>query len=161
MDKNGKIGGKVSIIDIAVIVLILAAVLGIGVRFMSSATTAAKSDVALKYVVKVSAVRGFTVDALKKGELLTDKKSEKELGKITDVQEDAAKIQSTTADGKIKWAELPDKYNCMVTVEAQGRESDNVYILDDTTEIAVGREVELITKYVKTTGEIVKVEVAE
>ena len=70
-------------------------------------------------------------------------------------------MQSTTADGKIKWATLPDKYTCMVTIEADGRESEDGYILDDTTELSVGRSVDIITKYVKTSGEIISVEVME
>lgn len=161
MDKNGKIGGKISIIDIAVILLIVLAAAGIGMRFMSSATTAATSNVTLRYVVKINAVRSFTVDALKKGTLITDKKSEMKLAEIKDIEVSESRMQSTTANGEIKWATLPDKYSCLVTIEAQGRESEDGYLLDDTTEVSVGRMVELYTKYVKTSGEIIKVEVVE
>lgn len=161
MDKNGKIGGKISIIDIAVILLIVLAAAGIGMRFMSSATTAATSNVTLRYVVKINAVRSFTVDALKKGTLITDKKSEMKLAEIKDIEVSESRMQSTTANGEIKWATLPDKYSCLVTIEAHGRESEDGYLLDDTTEVSVGRMVELYTKYVKTSGEIIKVEVVE
>lgn len=161
MDKNGKIGGKISVIDLGVILLVIAAVIGLCVRFMSSTTTAVTSNETFRYVVKVNSVRDFTVKALEKGGILTDKKSELELGEIKNIQTDDAKMQSTTADGNIKWSNLPDRYTCMVTIEAQGRESEDGYILDDTTELSVGRSVEIITKYVKTSGEIMSVEVLE
>ena len=38
MDKNGKIGGKISIIDILVVILIVAVIAGIGVRYGSKIT---------------------------------------------------------------------------------------------------------------------------
>ena len=161
MDKNGKIAGKISIIDLGVIILIIAAVIGLCVRFMSSTTTAVTSNETFRYVVKINSVRKFTVDALQKRGITTDKKSEMTLGEITDVQVGEAKMQSTTADGRIEWSNLPDRYTCMVTIEAEGRESEDGYILDDTTELSVGRTVDIVTKYVKTTGEIISVEVLE
>ena len=161
MDKNGRIGGKLSIIDLGVIILIIAAIAGLCVRFMSGTTTAVTSDVRFRYVVKINSVREYTVEALKKGGITTDKKAETELGEITDVTVGDAKMQSTTADGKIEWSNLPDRYTCNVTIEADGRESEDGYILDDTTELSVGRTVDIVTKYVKTTGEIISVEVIE
>ena len=44
MDKNGKIGGKVSIIDILVVVLVVAEIVGIVARYVSSVTGAVKSN---------------------------------------------------------------------------------------------------------------------
>lgn len=160
MDKNGKIGGKISIIDIAVILLVLIAALGIGIRFMSGATTAVTSNVTLKYTVKVLGVREFTVNALKKDSVMLSKDDEI-IAEIKDMEVADTKIQSTTANGEIKWATLPDKYTCMLTIEAQGRESEDGYMLDDTTEVSVGRTVDINTKYVKTTGEIMSVEIVE
>lgn len=161
MDKNGRIAGKISIIDLAVIILIIVAAIGFCIRFMSSTTTAVTSNETFRYVVKINSVREFTVDALKKGGITTDKKSEMTLGEIKDVQVGEAKMQSTTADGHIQWSNLPERYTCMVTIEADGRESEDGYILDDTTELSVGRTVDIVTKYVKTTGEIISVEVLE
>ena len=161
MDKNGKIGGKISIIDIGVIVLIIAAAIGLVIRFTSGTTTAVTSNETFRYVVKVNMVREYTVNALQKRGITTDKKAEMLLGEIKDVKVEDSKIQSTTASGKIEWSNLPDKYTCYVTIEAEGRESEDGYILDDTTELSVGRSVDIITKNVKTSGEIISVDVVE
>ena len=161
MDKNGKIGGKISIIDIGVIVLIIAAAIGLVIRFTSGTTTAVTSNETFRYVVKVNMVREYTVNALQTRGITTDKKAEMVLGEIKDVKVEDSKIQSTTASGKIEWSNPPDKYTCDVTIEAEGRESEDGYILDDTTELSVGRSVDIITKNVKTSGEIISVDVVE
>lgn len=158
IDKNGKIGGKLSIIDLAVIILVVVIAAGITIRYSAKATTAVTSSEQFNCVVKVNNVREYTVDALKKGGVITDKKSEKVLGEIKGVEVEQAVFQSTTADGRIVQSELPDRYCCLVTIEAKGKESEDGYIMDDSNELSVGREMEIYSKYVKTTGEIKSVE---
>lgn len=161
MDKNGKIAGKVSIVDILVILLIVAVIAGIGARYGSGITNAVKTEKQFEYVLKVENVREYTVDALKRMGKVTDKKSEMDLGEIVDVQVENATMQSTTASGEIKNSEMPGRYSCVVTIRSTGKESDDNYILDDSTELSVGRNIDLYTKYVKTSGDIKSVQVIE
>lgn len=161
MDKNGKIAGKISIIDIFVVVLVIAVIAGIAVRYGSKITTAVRSSEKFEYTMRIESVRKYTVDALNRKGRITDKKSEKDLGNIIDVRYEPASLQSTTADGRVIRPELPDRYTCYVTIQAVGRESDDNYILDDSTELSVGRTVDIYSKYVKTTGIIESVKVIE
>lgn len=55
MDKNGKIGGKVSIIDILVVVLVVAVIVGIVARYGSSVTGAVKQINSLNMYLKLKA----------------------------------------------------------------------------------------------------------
>ena len=161
MDKNGKIAGKVSIIDILVILLVVVVIAGISARYGSSITGAVKSQKQFEYVLKVENVREYTVNALKRMGKVTDKKSEMDLGEIVDVQVEDATMQSTTASGEIKNSAMPDRYSCVVTIRSVGKESADNYILDDSTELSVGRNIDLYTKYVKTSGDIKSVSVVE
>lgn len=161
MDKNGKIKGKVSIIDILVVLLIILVVVGIGARYGSRITSAVKSDKGFEYVLRVENVRSYTVDAIKKMGKVTDKKSEKDLGEIVDVRVENATQQSVTASGEVKNPETPGRYTCFVTIQAKGKESDDNYILEDSTELSVGRNIDLYSKYVKTSGDIVSVKVLD
>lgn len=156
MDKNGKIKGKFSIIDLLVIILIVGIIAGIAVRYGAKATTAVRSSAEFECELEVVNVRQYTVDALKKGGVITDKKSEVVIGEIVadKVQEEPAKFVSTKADGQIVESELPERYNCKVTVKVKGKVSDDAYIMDDSNEISVGRNMEIFSKYVKTSGEI-------
>ncbi len=159
LDKNGKIGGKVSIIDAAVILLILVVAAGIIMRYGSHVTTSVQSEEDFRYVLKIEAVRKYTVDALNKKGAVTDKKSLKKLGEITEVRTEGATRESVTADGKVTYAPLPDYYTCYVTIDAHGKESEDNYVLDDTTELSVGRIIDLYSKYVRTSGMLMSVEV--
>lgn len=161
MDKNGKIKGKISIIDILVVLLVILVIAGIAARYGSKITTAVKSDKGFEYVLRVENVREYTVDALKRMGKVTDKKSEKDLGEIVDVKVENATQQSVTASGEVKNPETPGRYTCFVTINATGKESDDNYILDDSTELSVGRNIDLYSKYVKTSGDIVSVKVLD
>lgn len=161
MDKNGKIAGKVSIIDILVIVLVIAVIAGIAARYGSKITAAVRSSEKFEYTLRVENVRKYTIDAIEKKGRVTDKHSEKNLGEIVDVRYEEATQQSTTANGHMVNPVVPDRYTCYVTIQAVGRESDDNYVLDDSTELSVGRTVDLYSKYVKTSGTIESVKVIE
>lgn len=157
MDKNGKIKGKFNIIDLIVIILLVAVAAGICVRYGSSVTTAVKSDEEFEYVVKVDSVRDFTIEALEKKGKVTDKNSTLDLGEIVDVRVEPTEYRSTTADGRIVFAEQPERYTAYVTIRTRGKESDNSYITADSNELSVGRNTEIYSKYVHTSGDIMSV----
>lgn len=161
IDKNGKLFGKLSIIDFAVILLVIAAAIGVGVRFFGGTARMVKSDKTFEYVVKVEGVRQYTVDALQKKGKLTDKRYEQEIGEITNVDVEDVEFQSTTADGSIVFVGLPERYTCYVTIRSVGKESDNSYFAGDDTEISAGRQFAIYSKYVDTTGTIQSVNVVE
>ena len=154
MDKNGRIKGKFSIIDLLVIILAAVLVIGIGVRYGSKATKAVMSSEEFECVLEVNNVREYTVKALEKKGKLTDKKSEVEIGEIISVEKEKADFISTKADGSVVETELPNRYNCKVTIRAKGKVSEDAYVMEDSNELSVGRNMEVFTKYVKTSGEI-------
>jgi len=161
MDKNGRLFGKISIIDLFVVLLVVAVLVGIGIRYGAKATTAVQSSEKFECVIEVANVREFTVKALEKGGIITDKKSEIELGEIVSVETEPTLFQSTTADGRIVDAELPERYTCRVTIIANGKVSDDAYIMDDSNELSVGRNIDIYSKYVKTSGDIKSVKMLE
>ena len=161
MNKDGKIKGKFNVIDLLVILLIIAVIAGIAVRFGSKVTSAVKSDEEFEYTVRIESVRQFTVDALQEtmdtGSHLTDKKSTVDLGVITDIQSDDAKIISEKADGTIVYASQEGRKTAYITIRTRGKESDNSYITADSNELSVGRQTEIFSKYVHTSGLITSV----
>lgn len=158
MTKDGKIKGKFNIIDLLVILLIIAVIVGIAVRFGSSVTTAVKSDEEFEYVVKVESVRKYTIDALEKKGKLSDKKATVDLGEIVSVEYEPATFLSQKANGEVVKAEQPERYTAYVTIKTKGKESDNSYIMADSNELSVGRSTEIFSKYVHTSGTIMSVE---
>ncbi len=161
MNKNGKIKGKFNIIDLLVILLVIAMIGGIVMRFGSSMTTAVQSEEEFEYVMRVASVRQYTIDALNKKGVVTDKNSSMNLGEIINVEYEPATMTSQNSDGKLVDASLPDRYTALVTIRTTGKESDNSYITADSNELSVGRTTELFTKYVHTSGSIESVKKIE
>ena len=161
MNKNGNIKGKFNIIDILVIVLIIAVIAGIALRYGSKITTAVKSDEEFSYVVRVQSVREYTIDALKEtmktASKLSDKKGTVDLGKIVNIDVKPATVISEKADGTIVEAPQDGRYTAYVTIETRGKEPDNSYITADSNELSVGRSTEIFSKYVHTSGLIMEV----
>lgn len=152
---------KINAIDIAVVLLVIITIVGFAVRFKSSATDSVTSDIKFRYVMKIDNVRSFTVDALEKKGVVTDEDSVINVGEIVDIIVEDNTTAATLTDGSVVSAHIPERYTCYVTIEAMGRESEGKYILDDTTELAVGRTTDLISKFVHTSGTIESIEIID
>jgi len=150
---------KLNAIDIAVVLLVIVAIVGFAVRFKSSATDSVTSDIKFRYTMKIDGIRSFTVDALEKKGIVTDEDSVINVGEITDVVVEDSTKAAVLTDGSMVSAPVPERYTCYVTIEAMGRESEGKYILDDTTELAVGRTTDLVSKFVHTSGTIESIEI--
>ena len=157
MNNDEKIKGKFNIIDVLAIILVIAALAGLGIRFGSKTTESVKSDATFVYTVKISGVRSYTIDALKKKGKVTNGNSDIEMGEIIDVVVEPSETQSERADGKIVYSELPERYNTTITIKADGHETENGYIIPESEDLSVGRMVDIYTKYVHTTGKVMSV----
>ena len=86
INKDGKLFGKISIIDIAVVLIVVVLIAGIYVRFSGKAATNVVTDsqkVECTFLVKN--VRMYTVEALQKSEKVYDKTSKEFIGDVTNV----------------------------------------------------------------------------
>ena len=158
INKDGKLFGKISIIDFFVILIIIIGILGFGIRYISRAAKAARAVTDFKYVVEISNVRSYTVDALEKKGTVTDLKGKSVVGEITDVDYMPMRVQSVKADGTPVLAEVPEKYAVTVTIEAEGHESDSGYFVGNDVELSVGTTMAMTTKYANTTGKVKSIE---
>ena len=158
IDKNGKIDGKISIIDVFAVLILLVAVFGIGLRFYSAPSKNARQRVKMSYVVQIEDVRKYTVDAISKKGVVVDSKQKTEIGEITDVEFDTYKKEEFDSDGNIVYAEVPNKYIIKITVLSEGKESENGYYVGNDTELAVGSTVSFATKYANSSGKVISIE---
>ena len=161
IDKNGRLFGKLNIIDLAVILAVIAVIAGIFVRFTGGAGKIVTASKKIEFEVKVEGVRDFTVNALDKKGFVTDKRYNVVTGEIEDVNTVDAVFESTKSDGTIVKAPMEDRFTCYVTIVTDGKESDSGYFDTNNEDIAVGRDYTIYSKYVTTTGIITKVSVKE
>ncbi|MBQ3038253.1 MAG: DUF4330 family protein [Clostridia bacterium] len=161
MDKNGKLFNKINIIDFCVILLIIVFIIGIGIRLMGSTSEDIKTPKTFEYTVEVSNIRGYSVDALKKLGNITDSSGDIILGEIISVEDKPYITELNTLNGEIIESVIPEKYSCLVKIQTTGNESDEFYFDPNDTELSVGKSVNIITKYVNTSGLIKALRIVE
>ena len=158
MDKNGKIGGRVSIIDIFAVIIIVIAVIGITYRFVSAPSKSARQRVKLSYVVEINGVRDYTVNALDKQGIVIDAKQKCLIGEITEVSSKQQRVEQFDSKGNVVYAEVPNKYSVEVTILSDAKESDSGYFVGNDTVLSVGSDISIATKYVNSSGKVKKIE---
>ncbi len=161
MDKNGKIFGKINLIDLLVIIALIAAVFGIGLRFISKAAADAKNETSFRYVIKVEGIRDYSIEALQKKGKLLEITSESDMGDIIEIKSEPQTRQHITDAGVAVEAEIPERYNAYITVDSKGKESDDKYFIGNEYELSVGTTMNVFTKYVNSSGRVTKVEKLE
>ncbi len=150
--KNGKVFGKINIIDLLIVVVFLGVIAGIFVRFGSTDNSGFGNKCTFDYVVMVDNVREYTVQGLeKKGEVFAEKTNVK-IGEIIDVTVEPCKDDEITFDGNREFFERPDRFTAYVTVRANGTEHKGAYYDADKEETGVGRGSKICTRYVSTNG---------
>ena len=155
--KNGKILGKINIIDLLVIIAAVAAVLGIAIRVATFSSDSTTGTVPFEFVVKVEGVREYSVQGLQKGGKIYSEKEDALVGEITNFVVEPAKYDLVMLDGERKMIERPDRFSAYVTVKANGVMRNGRYCDAVETPIGAGAEYKLCSKYVSTNGEVVSV----
>ena len=153
LDKKGNVFGKFNIIDVCVIIVLIAAAIGISARFMSSAAKNAREKVKFSYVVEIDGVRQYTVDALGKKGKVIDLKGKSEIGEIKSVKAQPMKTQSFMSDGRM--------YTVLVEIEGEGKESDNSYFVGNDVELSVGSTMSMTTKYANSSGKVKSIDIID
>ena len=85
INKEGKLFGKVSIIDILVLIGIIVVIIGLAMRFGPAGRAVLTSSEKIQYTLRVEGVRFFTVDALERGGPVSDATTKEEMGTVVDV----------------------------------------------------------------------------
>ena len=160
--KNGKLFGKISIIDIIAVVCIVVIAFGLYAKFTSKSdavTSSEKTDI--EFVYKVKSVRDYTVEGFEKGGPFFDKETKEYMGDITGVRSEPAVTEISMVDGTYKQVEVPDKFDVYVTVRVTGKYNSLGYYTNDNKFIGAGSTVNAWSKYTTTGGEIIDVHEAQ
>lgn len=157
MNKDGKIFGKINIIDLLAVLILIVALVGIGIRFTSSASKNVTDKTEFSYEVEIDDVRIYTVNALNKKGIATDKQGNV-IGEITNIEYDIKKEQKVLSNGETVMVNVPDKYTAQIILKASGKESEDAYFVGENTELSVGSTIHMYTKYANCSGKIKSVE---
>ena len=155
INKEGKLFGKISIIDIVVILAIIVGAFGFYTRFFISEKKVETAASHIEYTMKVKEVRMGTVNALKnyRGPV-TDTSTKEYLGDIVDVSFSDATKAVETANGKRKVSPVPERYDVIVTVRVDGKINNSGFYTANNLALSAGSSYVFTSKAAKTTGTI-------
>ncbi len=141
LDEKGRLFGKLSIVDLFVILLVLACIGAVGLKLRASKTVSG-GDRTITYAVRIENIRDVSVEAINsKKDGLIDIEKKKELGSIESVEATPARVLVQTNDGKFKFAEYDNRYDAVITIKTSGTETEDGYYASSGRQISVGESI--------------------
>lgn len=155
LDENGRVGGKISIVDIIVILICLLVVFSIFVKFSNDDIRASKMDTkTVTYTVKIKGIRQGTVDAIHKGDVMHESLDKNPLGEVIDIKIEPATMKMNLNNGTWVNAPLENRYDVVLTLKKNAELHDGHVYVNRVYELNVNSTVTLMSKYVQFTGTI-------
>jgi len=137
IDKNGKIGGKVSIIDLLIVLILLAALAFVGYRFLTKDRSGIVNT--QKYYLSMTGaeVPNYVVDNLEVGARVFDDTENNVLGYVTDVQTGRGYHYDVDKNGETVALFPDDSSSVVITCQGEGT-LDAIGLLIGGTRYAIG-----------------------
>lgn len=173
LDKNGKFFGKVSIVDILVLLIVIVGIAGAALTvsyinnekvvsdgskmLISSETQSDKLEIGLK----LYGVRDITRDAIIVGDEVYSTKTDDLIGVIKRIDSEPSKQNIVLDNGQVVSSVIPEKFDVTIVVETNGKETDTGYYTDTGVHILYGKDYEIKTSTIKSTPLVSSVSIVE
>lgn len=152
---------KFNILDVIIVLVVIVCVIGVGFRFAVSPDFGKSSAETFDYVIKISGIRMYSVDALKKSvdlkSTLMDNDAKSVCGEVYKVDFETKKEAMQLSDGTVKWVDVIDRYDAYLYVRTTGKISPNGYIAESGEEVLMGQYTNFSTPWSGFNGLVVDV----
>ena len=147
--------GKFNIIDAVVIVVIVVLIAGAVYKFRGLEKTSTNTSMeTVSYEMTIESLRDYAFNNLQVGDTVFDYTPSKAIGTITNIEWKDAVEPFYTIDGQTVDGTVENRYDAVVTLEAQASQTDGVYFIDRTYELCVNSNRKIYTKYADCTATI-------
>ena len=160
IDKNGRLFGLISIIDVIVIAVV--AVMGVALYLktntMTHTSTATKNEV-ITYQVHAQGINDFVENNIRVGDRIfdEDRPSGGCLGKVTAIEIFPGTELVTFTDGTMEEVPSEATVNLLLTIEGEGLISGKSYSLNRIYDLGVNSARNFVTEYARFTGTVVSI----
>ncbi|MCL2398697.1 MAG: DUF4330 domain-containing protein [Defluviitaleaceae bacterium] len=139
IDEKGRFFGKVSIIDIVIVLAIVVLVIG----FVYNQTgqqirQIIMADEPLYVTFLVEGVRRFSLDAVREGDVFFRQHERVPLGTVAHIDISPAHAIMTRTDGTAVFAPVEDRYNMYITLACVGSITDTGFFINGTLQVSEG-----------------------
>jgi hypothetical protein len=144
LDKQGRLFGKVSVIDIALLILAAGLILGVGYRRLSSkAAEIISADTSFYVTFMVEKVRDFSVNAVQEGDVFYQQYGQKPLGSVVKVWTEQAREVLKRQDGTAAYVPMEEKFNMYITLACMGNINESGYLINGSVQVSEGSDVRI------------------
>lgn len=160
MNKIGNIVKKISIVDVIVVIALIFVLIAVHDKFKdvsSNSVVLDTSNISFEYTVKIQNLRPTSGEMLQVGDIVYDKVSGTQIGKISSVSVNDTVLQLETMTGEIINDDFEARIDVLLTIETPGSIKNGEYMAGNLIRILLGKNLELVTKYVQTSGVIIDI----
>lgn len=160
IDRNGRLFGKISIIDVVVVLVVLVMAVALYVKNNKlEISQTAEDDIAITFTVHVENMAMNRVEALEVGDLVFDfdQNTGGPIGEIIEIEELPSECVVQLIDGTYGKATNEHARNLRITVKGEGIMKDGCYAINRIYEIAMNSARNFYTPYGKFTGNVVEI----
>ncbi len=163
IDKNGRLFGKISVIDALVVLVVAALALALHFKGGQTHTGSVSAQQTVQFQVMVPGVRNYVADAVREGDTLWDLERESggALGEITEIQvlTPGTKLEELD-DGTVEEVPMEDSAGLLLTVRGSGVVSDGHILLNRVYDLGVNSSRNFCTPYAQFIGSVWTVELS-
>ncbi|MDR3278349.1 MAG: DUF4330 domain-containing protein [Oscillospiraceae bacterium] len=157
IDENGRLFGKISVLDLVVIAVIIALAAAAYTKFNVLETTATTTKtVPTRYTVLVKNSRQTTADMLRAGDKFFTENG-LAAGTVAAVDVAPATVVSPVLDGTYAVGTIEGRVDITLTLDAQCSVTNGRYYVERTVELNVNNEQKYRTKYADFSGTILSI----
>ncbi len=156
IDRNGRLFGKISIIDVAVILVVAVLAAALGFKGNQTHTGTASSNIPITFQLRVNGVRNYVADAVREGDNLYDLENSSggPLGEILSIEVLPGTKVGSFSDGTIVDAPVEDAVTLLLTVRGEGILNNNRYLLNRVYNLGVNTTRNYYTPYAQFTATV-------
>ena len=163
IDRNGRLFGKISIIDVLVIAVVLVMAAALYFKSNQDHTGTAVAEQTITFQIRAQGVDSYVADAVLVGDGIYDKtysSGGRALGRITDVQVERTpglKLAEKLTDGTAGLLEADDTVDLLITVEGSGLITGGSYSLNRVYDLGINSFRNYLTKHADFKGMVCEI----
>ena len=157
IDEKGRLFGKISVIDLSILLLVVFIAIGAFLKFMVLEQTTITVEAApVSYTLEITNVRDWTAHNIRAGDTLYVTGTA--VGTVRAVEMRPHRVTISSNDGTVWWGDVPERYVVEVEVAGNATVSDGRVLVSRTVPLGVGTSTTIFTtryaEFYATVGEI-------
>lgn len=148
INEKGKLLGLVNVIDLLIVLVVAIGILGV-MKYKDIGNIMSKlaaDETGVIYITySINGVKDVSVEGVSIGDTFFDEDSRQIIGPVVEKSATQSQIATTNTEGTFMYSEIPDRYDLLVKIKAQGTWND-LEINVNGDDIHIGEKQEITSR---------------